>query len=139
MVAERRGKRSSKSHKIFPNFTDEIYMDSRPHHNVVEDEHQAPEITPPPPLPPAPPRKALFLVGLVILLLVIGGVITMLMRMRDSRVLADETERNSIPTVAVVHPIAEKPDEELVLPGSLQAYEQSPIYARTNGYLLRWY
>src|SRR5215472_10603895 len=114
-------------------------MDSQSHHNVLEDEHQAPEITPPPMLPPAPPWKASLLIGLVILLLVIGGLITMLMRMRDSRVLADETERNSIPTVAVVHPIAEKPDEELVLPGSLQAYEQSPIYARTNGYLLRWY
>ena len=39
----------------------------------------------------------------------------------------------------VVHPIAEKPDEELVLPASLQAYEESPIYARTSGYLLHWY
>ncbi len=39
----------------------------------------------------------------------------------------------------MVHPTAEKPDEELVLPGTLQAYVESPIYARTNGYLLRWY
>ncbi len=106
---------------------------------VLDDDRQAPEITPPPPLPPAPPRKALLLIGLVLLLLIVGAVITMLMRMRDSHVLADETERESIPTVAVVHPIAEKPDEELVLPGSLLAYEESPIYARTNGYLLRWY
>jgi len=114
-------------------------MDLQSGHNVLEDDHQAPEITPPPPLPPAPPRKALLLIGVVILLLVAGGLIAMLMRMRDNQVLADETERNSIPTVAVVRPIAEKPDEELVLPGSLQAFEQSPIYARTNGYLLRWY
>lgn len=106
---------------------------------VLDDDRHTPEITPPPKLPPAPPRKALLLIGLVLLLLVIGGVITMLMRMRDSHVLADETERESIPTVAVVHPTAEKPDEELILPGSLQAYEESPIYARTNGYLLRWY
>ena len=28
---------------------------------------------------------------------------------------------------------------ELELPGSVQAYTESPIYARTNGYLLRWY
>ncbi len=113
-----------------------------PHSNpteVLDDDRKAPEITPPPKLPPAPPRKALLLIGLVLLLLVVGGVITMLTRVRDSHVLADETERESIPTVAVVHPIAEKPDEELVLPGSLQAYEESPIYARTNGYLLRWY
>lgn len=41
--------------------------------------------------------------------------------------------------MVVVHPIAEKPDEELILPATLQPYEESPIYARTNGYLLRWY
>ena len=31
------------------------------------------------------------------------------------------------------------PNEELVLPGTLQAFEESPIYARTSGYLVRWY
>src|ERR1017187_1694154 len=116
------------------------FMDS--HSNpteVVDDGRQAAEITPPPKLPPAPPRKALMLIGLVLLLLVVGALITMLLRIRSSHVLADETERESIPTVAVVHPTAEKPDEELVLPGSLQPYEESPVYARTNGYLLRWY
>src|SRR5271167_1364916 len=106
---------------------------------VLDDERQAPEITPPPKLPPAPPRTALLLIGLVLLLLVIGGVIAMLVRIHDSHVLANETERASIPTVAVIHPTAEKPDEALVLPGTLQAYEESPIYARTNGYLLHWY
>jgi multidrug efflux system membrane fusion protein len=107
--------------------------------DLLNDAGPGPEITPPPKLPPAPPRKALMLIGLVLLLLLVGGLATMLARMHSSRVLADETERESIPTVAVVHPTAEKPDEELVLPGSLQAYEESPVYARTNGYLLRWY
>jgi len=31
------------------------------------------------------------------------------------------------------------PEEELVLPATLQAYTESPIYARTNGYVLKWY
>jgi RND family efflux transporter MFP subunit len=105
----------------------------------LDEGRQAAEITPPPQLPPAPPRKALLLIGLVVLLLVIGGLIAMALRIRDNHVLADETRRESIPTVAVVHPTAEKPSEELVLPGTLQAYEESPIYARTNGYLLHWY
>ena len=30
-------------------------------------------------------------------------------------------------------------EEDLVLPGTLQAYVESPIYARTNGYLKKWY
>ena len=38
-----------------------------------------------------------------------------------------------------MHPLAEKPDEELVLPGTLQAYTSRRFTARTNGYLLRWY
>jgi len=105
----------------------------------LDDGRHAPEGSPPPKLPPAPQRKAVLLIGLALLLLVVGGLITMVARIRDSHVLADETERESIPTVAVVHPTAERPDEDLVLPGSLQAYEESPIYARTNGYLLRWY
>ena len=96
-------------------------MQPHPKSDLLDDERQAPDITAPPPLPPARPRTALLLLGLVLLLLVIGGVAAMLMRMRDSHVLADETAHNSIPTVAVVHPLAEKPNEELVLPGSLQS------------------
>ena len=115
-------------------------MDSRSNRtDVAEPEHHAAEITPPPKLPPATPRKALFMIAVVVLALVAGAVITMLMRIHSSRVLARETERESVPTVAVIHPTSEKPDEELVLPGSLLAFEESPIYARTNGYLLHWY
>src|ERR1700721_1583463 len=59
--------------------------------------------------------------------------------MSHERALAKETERETVPTVAVINPVSEKPDEDLILPGSLQAYEESPIYARTSGYLVRWY
>jgi len=79
------------------------------------------------------------MVGGVVLLLIVGAVVTALVRIHNGDVLAKETEQEATPTVAVVHPVAEKPDEELVLPGTMQAYEESPIYARTNGYLLRWY
>ncbi len=101
--------------------------------------HATPEITPPPKLPPAKPRKALMLVGAAVLVLVLGGALSMLLRLHDSQVLADETQQEAIPTVSVVHATPEKPTEELVLPGTLQAFVESPIYARTNGYLLRWY
>ena len=49
------------------------------------------------------------------------------------KALAKETEAISVPTVAVVQPQAETGNDELVLPGNLQAYEESPIFARTNG------
>jgi multidrug efflux system membrane fusion protein len=101
--------------------------------------HQPPSIQRPPELPPAPPRKALTIVGVLLLVLLLAGGITLLARVTHERALAKETEIETVPTVAVVNPTPEKPDEDLILPGSLLAYEESPIYARTNGYLVRWY
>ena len=101
--------------------------------------HQPPSIQRPPELPPAPPRKALTIVGVMLLVLIVAGGITLLLRVTHERALAKETEAETIPTVAVVNPTPEKPDEDLILPGSMLAYEESPIYARTNGYLVRWY
>lgn len=101
--------------------------------------HQPPGIQKPPDVPPAPPRQALMLVGILLLVLVVAGGITLWLHFSHGRALAKETERETVPTVAIVHPQSEKPDEDLVLPGSLQAYEESPIYARTSGYLVRWY
>jgi multidrug efflux system membrane fusion protein len=108
-------------------------------HLTEESRRTPPEVTPPPELPPASPRKVLLIVVAVIVILVLSGAASMFNRFRAGRALAKETDVDSVPTVVVVHPTAEKPDEELVLPASLQAYEESPIYARTNGYLLRWY
>jgi RND family efflux transporter MFP subunit len=107
--------------------------------NQLEQHHAAPQVTPPPELPPASPGKAIFAVLVVVVVLAVAGGARMLSRLSASRALAKETEVDAIPTVSVVHPTLEKPDEELVLPASLQAYEESPIYARTNGYLLKWY
>ena len=95
-------------------------------------------VTPPPELPAVAPRKALLIILLVLLVLGVSAAVSVFSRIRASRALARETERESIPVVAVVHPSSETPDEQLVLPASVQAYEESPIYARTNGYLLRW-
>src|SRR6202795_1515991 len=87
-----------------------------------------------------PERSSLFVVLVVcaVLLLVVGG-ITLLMRRSQYKALAKETEPLAVPTVSVVHPIAESDSEDLVLPSTLQAYVESPIYARTNGYLKKWY
>ena len=101
--------------------------------------HQPPGIQKPPEVPPAPPRRALMIVGVLLLVLLIAGGLTLWSHMSHERALAKETERETVPTVAVVYPQSEKPDEDLVLPGSLLAYEESPIYARTSGYLVKWY
>src|SRR5258708_8512732 len=93
----------------------------------------------PPEVRSATPGKVLTVVGVLLLVLLIAGGLTLWDHVTRERALAKETERETIPTVAVVYPQSEKPDEDLVLPGSMQAYEESPIYARTSGYLVRWY
>ena len=89
----------------------------------------------------APQKKSrlfLFLFA-VVFVLVVAGAITLLQRHAQYEALAKNTEEISIPTVAVIHPTLENSDEDLVLPGTLQAYVESPIYARTNGYVKEWY
>jgi membrane fusion protein, multidrug efflux system len=98
-----------------------------------------PEIDVPPDRGPAPAGKGTILVGAVLLVLITAGVVTFLNRNTEANALAKETEATAIPTVAVVHPQSEASNDELILPGNLQAFEESPIFARTNGYLLRWY
>lgn len=89
----------------------------------------------------AAPEKShrLRLLAIVVILLVVGGAFSVARRFSERKALADETEVLSVPTVAVVKPAAEPSSDELVLPAQLQAFVESPIYARTNGYLLRWY
>lgn len=53
--------------------------------------------------------------------------------------LAQSTAQAAIPSVSIVHPQSETRVQDLILPGSTQAFIDSPIYARTNGYLKRWY
>jgi RND family efflux transporter MFP subunit len=79
------------------------------------------------------------LIGAVLLVLVTAGAVTFLNKKSETDALAKETEAVSVPTVAVVQPQAEPGNDELMLPGNLQAFIESPIFARTNGYLLRWY
>jgi len=84
-------------------------------------------------------RKAGWVVGGLILVLLVAGAITIASKLGEKKDLAAETERLATPSVSVTHPTQEQSHEELVLPATVQAYKESPIYARTNGYLLRWY
>jgi len=76
---------------------------------------------------------------LAVVVLVAFGALTLFQRRTQYQALAKETEALAIPTVAVIHPAIESAEEDLVLPGTMQAYVESPIYARTSGYLRKWY
>lgn len=88
----------------------------------------------------APRKNALFLVFFVVVIaLVVTGAVLLFQRRTQFQALAKDTEALAVPTVAIIHPTAESGAEDLILPGTLQAYVESPIYARTNGYLRKWY
>jgi membrane fusion protein, multidrug efflux system len=106
---------------------------------VTATQPKHPQIDLPPDMPPAPRGRGSILIGAALLVLVTAGIVTLLARHTETIALARDTEAASVSTVAVVHPKATTDGGLLALPGNMQAYEESPIFARTSGYLVRWY
>jgi RND family efflux transporter MFP subunit len=80
------------------------------------------------------------ILGAVVLLAAIGAVLWgVSTRTRALSVVAQETRQQAVPAVAVVKAMSAPPQEEIVLPGTMQAFSDAPIYARTTGYLKKWY
>jgi RND family efflux transporter MFP subunit len=94
-----------------------------------------PAAAPPPPTPRIPwwiPASAVAVVALVIFF----GIRS---RVNAEARVTQATHEAAIPVVTVAHPVADAPLQEIALPGNTAAYIDAPIYARTNGYLKRWY
>ena len=72
---------------------------------------------------------------IVVVVLVYRGISS---RNRESATLNRETKEMAVAAVTVIHPKLASSAQEVVLPGNIQAFTDSPIYARTNGYLKRW-
>jgi multidrug efflux system membrane fusion protein len=81
-------------------------------------------------------RRYLLILLVVALALGVWGEVSRVLA-RSS--LAKETTEAAVPTVITVTPNRTTLGEELVLPGTVQAYIEAPIYARTSGYLKDWY
>src|SRR5579863_7647302 len=94
---------------------------------------------------PAPDQKPIrplaALVGftLVVLVFIALGAMGILRRMHENQVLADTTNTLAAPTIIALPPQQAAPTDNFVLPGNVTAYTDSPIYARTSGYLSHWY
>src|SRR3954453_19488476 len=54
-------------------------------------------------------------------------------------VVTRETRELAVPTVSVIAPERGAPQQEIVLPGTMQAFTDAGIYARVPGYLRKWY
>ena len=74
--------------------------------------------------------------AIVAVLLVIYGILS---RRHTDHDLANWTSDQAVPTVTVIQPKATAAGDALVLPGNLQALNSASIYARTNGYVSKWF
>jgi RND family efflux transporter MFP subunit len=61
------------------------------------------------------------------------------LRSASEKQLAITTQEAAISTVNVVHPTTSSEDGDLALPGNVEAFTDTPIYSRTDGYLKKWY
>jgi RND family efflux transporter MFP subunit len=82
------------------------------------------------------PWIAAIVVFAIVVAIVVAGILP---RVKARTALRKETAEMAVPTVSVVQPKRAEPAQELVLPANVQAFADAPIYARTNGYLKRWY
>lgn len=79
------------------------------------------------------------ILALVVIALLVIIAVGILSRASDEHALKQHTDETAVLTVAVTHPTAARLTPEIALPGNTQAFTDTPIYSRTNGYLKRWY
>jgi len=60
-------------------------------------------------------------------------------RIRAKSALVSLANQMAVPSVSVVNPKRAAPTQEIILPGNVQPFISSPVYARTDGYLRKWY
>src|SRR6201995_921155 len=77
--------------------------------------------------------------AVVAVLLILGVIWGVAARASAERKLAQTTRISSELAVAVTHPIVTGEAGEITLPGNTQAFNDTPIYARTNGYLKKFF
>ena len=82
-------------------------------------------------------QKLFAIVAMVFVLIVV--VTGLLSRKSASAHLTETTDRAAVPLVNVISIAPSKSTPELILPGTTQSFIETPIYARTNGYLKKWY
>jgi RND family efflux transporter MFP subunit len=90
----------------------------------------------PPPVPEV--KRAKLIVGAILGALVIGGIIIFVMRSFQASALAASTELHAKQYVTTISPKAGGDALPLTLPGTLQGINEATVYARSNGYILRW-
>jgi RND family efflux transporter MFP subunit len=77
--------------------------------------------------------------ALAVLAAVLVLIVGIRSRVKAETTLTAVTDQMAVPSVSVVAPKQSAPATEIILPGNMQPFMSSPIYARTDGYLKKWY
>jgi len=83
-------------------------------------------------------RKAVVLGLALVAGAIVLAILGIVPRVRARTTLQRQTDALAAPSVLVARPKVGKLSQDVVLPGNIQAFTDSPIYARTSGYLKKW-
>jgi RND family efflux transporter MFP subunit len=99
----------------------------------------------PPPAAPQPPphasspkgRRLLWFLVIPVVL-ACSALVTARARRASNQSVAETTKTLAMQNVTVVHATLGSPVTDLTVPGTVQAFSESPVYARIGGYLRAW-
>ncbi len=98
---------------------------------------------PDPPHASSAPRRSYagaWLALLILAVVLIAGIaIGILSRAHTEHTLVETTRQAAVLSVSTVHPTVTGTASEIALPGNTQAFNDTPLYSRTSGYLKAWY
>jgi len=84
-------------------------------------------------------KRAIAIAAIVAVCAALAIVSSLHSRVKAETKLRASAQASAIPYVDVVSPKANADADEIALPGSTSAFNDTPIYARTSGYVKRWY
>lgn len=93
----------------------------------------------PPDAPPLSGRAAVLFIAVLLLVAVVLAVVGIVPRVRARTTLKEQTDALAAPDVIVHPPVQGKLGQEIILPANVYAYSDATLYARTDGYLSKWY
>ncbi len=92
-----------------------------------------------PNVPAASPARALLFLAILMIVTVAVAIVGIIPRVRARTVLKQQTDILAAPTVLTKAPDHGQVGKEIILPGNSYAYTDASLYARTDGYLSKWY
>jgi RND family efflux transporter MFP subunit len=92
-----------------------------------------------PEAPPLSGRLAAVMIVVLLIVAVLVAIAGIVPRVRARTKLKDQTDALAAPDVLAKPPTAGKTGQQIILPGNIYAYSDASLYARTDGYLSKWY